>query len=82
MCLAIPAEVRSLSDSVAQVVIKGIERTVSTMFLPEVKVGDHVLVHAGFAMQVVTPEDADITDRLLDEARGGERTVDELPNLR
>lgn len=67
MCLAIPAKVVSLQDSLATVEINGVRREVSTMLLPETQINDYVLVHAGFAMQKVTPEDAAETNKLLKE---------------
>ncbi len=48
------------------------------MLLPEAKVGDHVLVHAGFAMQIVDEKEFEETNALLAEMRGGPRTVNEL----
>jgi len=48
MCLAIPAKVVTLKGTIAQVDMMGNERVVSTDLVPEVKLGDYVLVHAGF----------------------------------
>lgn len=76
MCLAVPAKVISIKDSLACVDINGVQRDVSTMFLPELQVGQYVLVHAGFAMQIVEAEEAETTYALLAEMRGGERTVE------
>lgn len=75
MCLAIPAKVVALKDSLATVEINGIQREVSTMLLSEIKLDDYVLVHAGFAMQIVSQEDAEITNGLLEEMKGHGRTV-------
>lgn len=78
MCLAVPAKVISVQDALARVDINGVQRDVSTMLLPEVKPEQYVLVHAGFAMQIVEPEDAAVTYALLEEMKGGERTVEHL----
>lgn len=80
MCLAVPAKVvgLSLKDMLATVDINGVQRDVSTMFLPELEEGQYVLVHAGFAMQVVDKDEAETTYALLEEMRGGERTVEHL----
>lgn len=78
MCLAVPAKVISIKDALATVDVSGVQRDVSIMFLPEVKVGEYVLIHAGFAMQIVEAEDAETTYALLEEMRGGERTVEHL----
>ena len=50
MCLAVPAKVIAVEDSVGKVDIAGVTRDISLMLLPETKVGDFVLVHAGFAI--------------------------------
>jgi hydrogenase expression/formation protein HypC len=57
MCLAVPAEVLSLSGRVATVSVEGAMRDVDVTLVDEVAVGDYVLVHAGFALQRWTRED-------------------------
>ncbi len=78
MCLAVPAKVVALKDAIGKVEISGVTRDVSMMLLPEAKVGDFVLVHAGFAMQIVDEKDAQETDALLAEMHGAPRTVEGL----
>lgn len=46
---------------------RGVQREVVLTFVPKVKIGDYVLVHAGFAIQIVDEEDALETLRLLEE---------------
>ncbi len=58
MCLAVPAKIVSIKDSLATVELRGVTREASLMLLPEAEVGDYVLVHAGFAMQVIEETDA------------------------
>jgi hydrogenase expression/formation protein HypC len=54
MCLAIPARVLLVSDNrMAEVDIHGVTRTVSLDLTPDAEVGSWVLIHAGFAIQVV-----------------------------
>ncbi len=53
MCLAYPAKVVEIENLLATVELEGVRRRVSLMLLPETKLGDYVLVHAGFAMQTV-----------------------------
>jgi len=65
MCLAIPAKVVSLKGSIAQVDMMGNERVVSIDLVPEVKCGDYVLVHAGFAIGIIDYESAKETEELL-----------------
>lgn len=66
MCLAIPAKITTLeANSMAEVDILGVSRHVSLDLVPEAKVGDFVLVHAGFAIQVVDQEYAEETLQIL-----------------
>ena len=74
MCLAVPAKVIGIRDSLATVELRGITRDVSLLLLPEAKVGDYVLVHAGFAMQIIREDDAKDTEALFAEMNGGART--------
>ncbi|QJW47224.1 HypC/HybG/HupF family hydrogenase formation chaperone [bacterium BFN5] len=67
MCLAIPAKVISRDEMLALVDIDGIQRSVSVMLLPDAKQGDFVLVHAGFAIQLIDEKEAKITMGLLKE---------------
>ncbi len=58
MCLAIPAKVMSLQGEKANVDFgQGVLREVNVS-LVEAKVGDYVLVHAGYAIQIIEEEDA------------------------
>jgi hydrogenase expression/formation protein HypC len=67
MCLAIPAKVLSIKDETAQVDFgNGVLREVSVM-LVEARMGDYVLVHAGYAIQVLDEKEAEETLRLWDE---------------
>lgn len=75
MCLAVPAKVLEIENAVGKVEISGVSREVSMMLLPEAKAGDYVLVHAGFAMQIVDEKDAAETNALLAEMNGAPRTV-------
>ena len=75
MCLAFPAKILKVDGAIAKVERKGVERDVSLMLLPDAKVGDYVLVHAGFAMEKVEKDDAFVTDALLAEMKGAKRTV-------
>lgn len=58
MCLAIPARIVSApnENEMAEVDILGVKRHVSLMMTPDAKIDDHVLVHAGFAIQVIDEE--------------------------
>lgn len=67
MCLAYPARVVEIEDSLATVELSGVRRKVSLMLLPETKLGDFVLVHAGFAMQTVDRKEVDEMLEIYDE---------------
>lgn len=65
MCLAIPMEVRERTEFEAVVEVGGVSRKISLMLLPEAQVGDHVLVHAGYAITKIDAEEARKTWELL-----------------
>jgi hydrogenase expression/formation protein HypC len=66
MCLAIPARIASIEDGrMASVDIMGVSRVVSLDLVPEANEGDFVLVHAGFALQVIDEEFANETLELF-----------------
>lgn len=68
MCLAIPAQITNIGDhNMAEADILGVSRHVSLDLVPESKVGDWVLVHAGFAIQIVDEEYAAETLEILRE---------------
>ena len=67
MCLAVPGKViRKVGDS-AQVDLQGNRLEVSTVLVPEAGEGSWVLVHAGFAIQTLSEEEAKETFALLRE---------------
>lgn len=70
MCLAVPAKVIEKKDMVATVEVEGIRRDISLMLLPEANEGDYILMHAGFAIQVIDEEEAKIITELLKEVLG------------
>lgn len=65
MCLAFPAKIVDIKDSLATVERSGVKRDASLMLLPDAKVGDYVLIHAGFAMQIVDEEEVHDRDEVL-----------------
>ncbi|MBT3359064.1 MAG: HypC/HybG/HupF family hydrogenase formation chaperone [Rhodospirillales bacterium] len=68
MCLAIPAEVISIDDQeLATVDMGGVRKDVSVSLLDGVEVGDYVIVHTGFALSKLDPEEAKITLDLFAE---------------
>ncbi len=67
MCLAIPALVKSIDGYMAEVDIDGVTRQASIQLTPEVKVGDYVLLHTGYAINVIDEDEAKETLKLLKE---------------
>ena len=65
MCLAIPAKIVTIDGSLAKVDMMGNERVVSIDLVPEAKIGEYVLVHAGFAIGIIDDESAHETEELL-----------------
>ncbi len=59
MCLAIPTQITEIDDQqMATVTLGGVERRISLVMTPEAQVGDYVLVHTGYAIAVLDPEEA------------------------
>jgi hydrogenase expression/formation protein HypC len=59
MCLAIPTKIIEIDDEcMATVELGGVERAVSLVMTPEAQVGDYVLVHTGYAIALMDPEEA------------------------
>jgi hydrogenase expression/formation protein HypC len=67
MCLAIPVRILSREGDTAVGTVGGVEREVSVMMTPEAGVGDYVIVHAGFAIQVVDQREAEENLRIFAE---------------
>jgi len=67
MCLAVPALIKSVEGLEAEVNMGGITRRVSLWLTPEAKVGDYVLLHTGYAINVIDQHEAEETLRLLEE---------------
>lgn len=67
MCLAVPGKIVEIQDMLATVDISGVARKVSLMLLPEAKVGEFVLIHAGFAIQSIDEEEVRKTLELFKE---------------
>lgn len=67
MCLAIPMQVVKIDKEMAEVKAGGLRRRINIQMVLPVKVGDYVLVHAGFAIQKVDPKQARQTLRFWDE---------------
>ena len=67
MCLAIPALIKTIEGKEAEADIGGITRRISLWLTPEAKVGDYVLLHTGYAINILDQEEAEETLKLLQE---------------
>lgn len=78
MCLAIPAKIIELNGDKAVVDAMGNRYDAKTTFLPEAKIGDVVLVHAGFAITIVDKEEARKTWQLFSEIEDFDQTQNKV----
>jgi hydrogenase expression/formation protein HypC len=69
MCLAIPVQVTELLDGdMARVTLDGVGKIISLALVEDVRVGDYVILHVGYALNKLDPDEAEQTLRLLAEA--------------
>ncbi|MHC4242365.1 MAG: HypC/HybG/HupF family hydrogenase formation chaperone [Planctomycetota bacterium] len=78
MCLAIPARIIELDGDKAVVDAMGNRWKAKTTLLPEVKLGDLVLIHAGFAISLVDEEEAKKTWQIIAEINELQDTPDKI----
>ena len=57
MCIAIPVKLISIEENIGWVEIGNTRRKVSLILLPDAKIGDYILMHAGFAISKVEEEE-------------------------
>lgn len=67
MCLAVPGRILSIENNRAIIEIGKMKREVFMHLVPEAKLGEYVIVHAGCAMQVLDEEEAEKTLELIRE---------------
>ena len=82
MCLAVPGKVTSIDESnpdlkMANVNFSGVSKEVCVQWLPDVQIGDYVLVHVGFALNKINEKDAEETLKILREMGDLEEIKDE-----
>jgi hydrogenase expression/formation protein HypC len=69
MCLAIPVQVSEiLPDEMAKVSLDGVVKIVSTALVEDLQVGDYVVLHVGYALAKIDPEEAERTLEMLASA--------------
>jgi len=68
MCLALPARVMALEGAdIAVVDLGGVRKRISIALVPEVLIGDYVIVHVGYAIGMLDIEEAEATLKLFAE---------------
>jgi hydrogenase expression/formation protein HypC len=67
MCLSIPAKVEKIENDMATVSVGGTRYEASLQMLDDVKVGDYILMHTGFAIQKLDPEEAEQSLKVFKE---------------
>jgi hydrogenase expression/formation protein HypC len=81
MCVGVPSKIVNIDDYMAIIDVEGAQREISLLLLNEdVKVGDYVIVHAGFAIQKIQEEDAKENLRLMKKMFGVEDVVTQAAN--
>jgi len=75
MCLGIPMEVVAIDGYLARCSAQGVERDVSLFLMQDepAAVGDFVMVHVGYAIQKMTPQEARSTWELFDQVLAAEK---------
>jgi hydrogenase expression/formation protein HypC len=68
MCLAIPSRITAINDNMGVIDVVGVQREVSLLLVENPQVGDWVIVHAGFAIQIIDEATAQESLRYLREA--------------
>ncbi len=72
MCLAIPGILLSVRDGVGEIDYGGLSAKADLTLTPEAKPGDRLIVHAGFAIAVLSRTEGDELMRLVEETRSHE----------
>jgi hydrogenase expression/formation protein HypC len=74
MCLSVPAKIIEIQGETARVSLGGAKVNASLQLLDDARVGEYVLLHTGFAIQKLDPEEAAETFRLLRELGNVDQT--------
>jgi len=79
MCVGVPSKIVKIDDYMATIDVEGAQREISLLLLNEdVKVGEYVIVHAGFAIQKIQEEDAKENLRLMKKMFGVEDSTADM----
>lgn len=67
MCVAIPGKVVAINDGEAEIDVLGVRRRAGAMLVPDLAVGDYVLMSAGMIVQVMDESEAEASIALFRE---------------
>ncbi len=67
MCLGVVGRIDEIDGEMATAEILGVRRQISIVLVPEIKIGDYVMIHAGFAINRMEEKDARETEELIME---------------
>jgi hydrogenase expression/formation protein HypC len=88
MCLGIPGKIIEIYNNgnltMGQIDFGGVVREACLAYVPEAKVGDYAIIHVGFALNLVSEEEAQETLELLRQISASEQEMfssDETPGL-
>ena len=86
MCLAVPGQVIEIEHqeelAMGKVSFGGVKKMVCLDWLPEVKVGDYVIVHVGFALSIVDETEALETIAMIEEMSRLDPPPEDVPPVR
>ena len=71
MCWSVPAKIIKIDGNDAMVILGGLEKKVRVDLIENAAKGDYVLIHAGYAIQKLEPEDAGFMNGLIKEIENG-----------
>jgi hydrogenase expression/formation protein HypC len=71
MCLAIPGKITEIYDSgglkMGKIDFGGVTREACLEYIPEASVGDYTIIHVGFALNIISEDEANETLKLINE---------------
>lgn len=71
MCLAVPGKIIAIEEieslRMAKVSFGGVMKQICLEWVPEAKIGDYVIVHVGFALNIVDEKEAEETLKMISE---------------
>jgi hydrogenase expression/formation protein HypC len=75
MCLAVPVKIISIDGDEAEIEIGGVRQRIGITLTPEAKKGDYVLLHAGYAINIINEAEAQETLKMFQEIANLEQGI-------